>query len=50
VSFADREGEVEIPQNAAEFLNRLSDYFFVLSRYINVKEGRDEIMWIPQKS
>ncbi len=30
---------------AQQFLNRLSDFFFVLSRYINVKSGFDEILW-----
>lgn len=28
------------------YLNRLSDYFFVLSRYILHKAGKDEIPWI----
>jgi len=27
------------------FLNRLSDALFTLGRYINVKEGHDEVMW-----
>ncbi len=27
------------------FLNRLSDYLFVLGRYINMKEGANEVMW-----
>lgn len=30
---------------ALQFLNRLSDYFFILSRYINVKNHFDEIFW-----
>lgn len=29
------------------YLNRLSDYFFVLSRYIALKEDVKEIPWIP---
>lgn len=27
------------------FLNRLSDYLFVLGRYINMKEGNEEVVW-----
>ncbi len=27
------------------FVNRLSDYFFVLSRYITLKKGNKEILW-----
>ena len=27
------------------FLNRLSDYFFVLARYINLRLGRPEQTW-----
>ncbi len=30
---------------AQRFLNRLSDFFFVLSRYLNAKNGIDEILW-----
>ncbi len=31
------------------FLNRLSDYLFVLSRFISKLEGSKEIPWIPTK-
>ncbi|HMW40503.1 MAG: cob(I)yrinic acid a,c-diamide adenosyltransferase [Saprospiraceae bacterium] len=30
-----------------QYLNRLSDYFFVLSRYIAQSEGVEDIPWIP---
>lgn len=30
------------------FLNRLSDYFFVLARWIGYREGVDEIKWAPR--
>ena len=30
------------------YLNRLSDYFFVLARYIGYHDGVDEIKWIPR--
>ncbi|MBL7664153.1 MAG: cob(I)yrinic acid a,c-diamide adenosyltransferase [Bacteriovoracaceae bacterium] len=32
-------------ENSIEFLNRLSDFLFVLSRYINLKAGTNEVTW-----
>jgi cob(I)alamin adenosyltransferase len=46
---------VELNENALieeiiiRYLNRLSDYLFVLSRQIALDEGADEIKWIPNK-
>jgi cob(I)alamin adenosyltransferase len=37
----------ELPQNSLRFLNRLSDYLFVLARYTNNVEGSAEIPWKP---
>lgn len=31
-----------------KFLNRLSDYFFVLSRYISLKNSSPEILWVSK--
>ena len=31
------------------YLNRLSDYFFVLSRYFSQEKGGDEILWDRNK-
>jgi cob(I)alamin adenosyltransferase len=31
------------------YLNRLSDAFFVFSRWANLKSGRDEILWQPNQ-
>lgn len=39
----------ELPQNSVIFLNRLSDYLFVLARYVNKQKGVDEINWKPRK-
>lgn len=39
----------EVPLNAKIFINRLSDYFFILSRYINLEKGINEIDWINVK-
>lgn len=41
--------ELTIDQNILIYMNRLSDYFFVLSRAINAAAGESEIKWIPQK-
>jgi cob(I)alamin adenosyltransferase len=30
---------------ALQFVNRLSDYLFVLARYLAYKSGEEEIMW-----
>ena len=38
----------EVPENALVFINRLSDYFFILSRYINFIKGTEETQWIPE--
>lgn len=34
-----------VPENSIAFLNRLSDYFFVLSRSFNSLENKPEIIW-----
>ncbi len=31
------------------YLNRLSDFLFVLSRALNIQAGQQEILWIPKK-
>ncbi len=38
----------EIPENALKYINRLSDYFFILSRYINSNKSIEETKWIPE--
>ena len=37
--------EEELPIHSLSFINRLSDYFFVLARYINLRFGIEEIKW-----
>jgi cob(I)alamin adenosyltransferase len=39
----------ELPENSIIFLNRLSDYLFVLARYVNHKKKVEEISWKPRK-
>ena len=46
VRFHEKTNE-ELPENSAQLLNRASDYFFVLARYIEKKSGGSEISWIP---
>lgn len=31
------------------YMNRLSDYFFVLARFLNLKENRTDVFWQPIK-
>jgi cob(I)alamin adenosyltransferase len=38
----------ELPPQSLIFLNRLSDYFFVLARYVNKKKNVSEISWKPR--
>lgn len=41
------ETKEELPGNSIIFLNRLSDYFFVLARYVGKLENVSEIPWKP---
>jgi len=38
-------GEVQIDGNILAFINRLSDYLYVLARKLNFIEGKDEKIW-----
>jgi cob(I)alamin adenosyltransferase len=39
----------EIEPHILPYLNRLSDYFFVLARYLTKKLGAKEIPWVPKR-
>ena len=41
--------EYEVDENIRKFVNRLSDYFFVLSRLFMKRAGVDEKPWKPMK-
>lgn len=40
--------EKEIDGNLQSYVNRLSDLFFVLARYANKKEGKEETEWVSR--
>ncbi len=40
--------ETPLDENILPYLNRLSDYLFVLSRYMTMKLKAKEIAWIPK--
>lgn len=39
--------EVAIQENVIRYLNRLSDYLFVLARFLSLKLNAKEILWKP---
>lgn len=39
----------ELPENGLIFLNRMSDYLFVLARYVNQQQKGSERLWKPRK-
>ncbi len=45
VALAASEGE-QVGKPALKYVNRLSDFLFVASRYVNDK-GRNDVLWVP---
>lgn len=41
----DLVGGYSVDKQIVMYVNRLSDYFFVLSRFITIKKGCEEILW-----
>ena len=41
--------EVPFEDNALKYLNRLSDYLFVMARFLSNQLQAKEIKWIPEK-
>jgi len=39
--------EQHVSPQAICYLNRLSDFFFVLARYLNVEQGKSDVLWQP---
>ncbi|MGI8744610.1 MAG: cob(I)yrinic acid a,c-diamide adenosyltransferase [Bryobacteraceae bacterium] len=42
--------EEAVPPEAVQYLNRLSDAFFVWSRWVNYEQGLPELLWEPNES
>jgi cob(I)alamin adenosyltransferase len=42
--------EEEIPPEAVQYVNRLSDALFVWSRWVNHVLGAEEVLWAPNKA
>lgn len=40
-----RRAETLIPQDLIPYVNRLSDYLFLLARSLNLKAGNEEVFW-----
>ena len=39
--------ENDIPMSVLRFLNRLSDYFYVLGRRLAMRLNTEEVLWVP---
>ena len=48
VELADRPGET-VSAAALKYINRLSDFLFVASRYVNHK-GAGDVLWVPGRN
>jgi cob(I)alamin adenosyltransferase len=43
------EGE-HVSEGAIAYINRLSDFFFVASRWVNLKAADGDVLWVPGKT
>jgi cob(I)alamin adenosyltransferase len=39
-----------VSEGAVAYINRLSDFFFVASRWVNFKAGSGDVLWVPGKT
>ena len=49
VELASHPGE-HVSEGAVAYVNRLSDFFFVASRWANAKSGAGDVLWVPGKT
>ena len=49
VELAAIKGE-HVSEGAIAYINRLSDFFFVASRWVNFKSGSGDVLWVPGKT
>ncbi|MES2966041.1 MAG: cob(I)yrinic acid a,c-diamide adenosyltransferase [Bdellovibrionota bacterium] len=51
VALAETDGaEISVESDAIVYVNRLSDFLFVLARHLNHLLGREETLWAPKKT
>lgn len=43
-------GNEHVSEGAIAYINRLSDFFFVASRWVNAKTGVGDTLWVPGKT
>jgi len=48
VRLRDAEGDDAVTAISLSYMNRLSDWLFVLSRWITLTLGEDEVLWTPK--
>jgi len=44
------QGGEHVNEHAVTYINRLSDFLFVASRWVNAKSGAGDILWVPGKT
>jgi cob(I)alamin adenosyltransferase len=49
VELKSHKGE-HVSEGAIAYINRLSDFFFVASRWVNAKAANGDILWVPGKT
>ncbi|MDE2383942.1 MAG: cob(I)yrinic acid a,c-diamide adenosyltransferase [Alphaproteobacteria bacterium] len=49
VELASHKGE-HVSEGAVAYVNRLSDFFFVASRWVNATAGSGDVLWVPGKT
>ena len=49
VELAGQDNE-PVSEGAIAYINRLSDFFFVASRWVNAKAGNGDVLWVPGKT
>lgn len=42
--------ETEVPELILKYINRLSDWFFVLARMVSYRAGTEEVKWEPRNA
>ena len=47
VQIQDSDGDEAIRDGVIAYLNRLSDWFFVLARWVGMILGESETLWVP---